>query len=248
MTTNDSSSKNSPKGNRSSRNTSPKTSAAEAELLRATKAEAAKTGLWTRDDGVVSCWWPGADGEYQRYHDEEWGQPVIDDVRLFEKLCLEGFQAGLSWLTILRKRDNFRDAFAGFDPTEVARFDASSVEKLVTNEGIIRHRGKIEAAINNAGRALELIDEQGSLAHFVWSFEPSSTDRPKRLDFEAVSQLTTSPASTALSKDLKKRGWKFVGPTTMYAFLQSMGVVNDHVEGCHCRPTVEVARKALARP
>ncbi|MBM3683262.1 MAG: DNA-3-methyladenine glycosylase I [Actinobacteria bacterium] len=194
------------------------------------------------------CWWCGDDPTYVAYHDEEWGRPVVDDRRLFEKLCLEGFQAGLSWLTILRKRPAFRAAFADFDPNVVARFGVRDVERLLGDAGIVRHRGKIEATVTNAGRALELIEEVGSLAAYVWSFEPAPSGRPPRLDRSTLAGLGTSPASVALSADLRRRGWRFVGPTTVYAFLQSMGVVNDHVEGCPSRPVVEAMRDALHRP
>lgn len=194
------------------------------------------------------CWWCGDDPPYVAYHDDEWGRPVVDDRRLFEKLCLEGFQSGLSWLTILRKRPEFRAAFADFDPEVVARFGPADVDRLLANAGIVRHRGKIEAAIGNAGRALDLIAEVGSLAAYVWSFEPAAGARPDRLDRATVAGLATSPASIALSKDLRRRGWRYVGPTTAYAFLQSMGVVNDHVEGCPTRAVVEAERVALERP
>lgn len=205
-------------------------------------------GLLRRADGVVSCWWPGADPGYQHYHDHEWGRPVGEDRRLFEKLCLEGFQAGLSWLTILRKRENFRRAFAGFDPAKVAAFGPADVERLLGDAGIVRHRGKIEAAIGNAGRALELIDEAGSIAAFLWQFEPGPADRPTLCDHAAVRALTATPASTAMSKALRARGWRFVGPTTMYALMQAMGMVNDHVEGCAVRGEVERDRAVFVRP
>jgi DNA-3-methyladenine glycosylase I len=205
-------------------------------------------GLIEHDDGTLSCWWAGSDGDYRRYHDTEWGRPVTDDHRLFEKLCLEGFQAGLSWLTILRKRENFRRAFAGFDPAVVAGFGEAEVQALLGDPGIIRHRGKIEATINNAGRALELIEEVGSLAAHVWGFEPGAADRPAVVDHAALSALPHTPASHALSKDLKRRGWRFVGPTTVYAFMQAMGLVNDHLEGCAVREEVEAERAALRRP
>ena len=199
-------------------------------------------------DGTIRCWWPGDDPEYVRYHDEEWGRPVTDDVRLFEKLCLEGFQAGLSWLTILRKRDAFRAAFAGFDPARVASFDDGDVERLLGDAGIVRHRGKIESTINNAARALELIAEQGSLAAYVWSWEPGDP----REDHPPPGSDAPLPASTAtsvaLSKDLKRRGWSFVGPTTAYAFMQAMGLVNDHVEGCAWRPICDRERAMITRP
>lgn len=198
--------------------------------------------------GVTRCWWCGDDPLYQQYHDQEWGRPLVDDPRLFEKVCLEGFQSGLSWLTILRKRENFRRAFREFDPEKVARFNRRSVERLVADAGIVRHRGKIESAINNARRYLELREETGSLARYVWSFEPTPAERPRRIDSEAVLQLTESEASRALSRDLKERGWTYVGPTTLYAFLQSSGVVNDHLEGCFARKEVEAARRRFSRP
>jgi len=182
---------------------------------------------------------------YRRYHDTEWGVPVTDDRRLFEKICLEGFQSGLSWLTILRKRENFREAFTGFDFERVARFTARDVNRLVRNEGIIRHRGKIESTINNARRAVELRDECGSLAAYFWRWQPDPATRPKRMTKDALMLMATTPASTALSKDLKKRGWTFVGPTTVYAFMQAMGLVNDHLDGCFRRPEVESAREVL---
>lgn len=192
------------------------------------------------------CVWPGADTDYLRYHDEEWGHPVVDDRRLFEKICLEGFQSGLSWITILRKRENFRAAFAGFEIAKVAAFDADDTERLVADAGIIRHRGKIVSTINNARRALDLQAEFGSLAAYFWQFEPPSSERPASITSSTIPAQT--PASTALSKDLKKRGWTFVGPTTCYAFMQAMGMVNDHVDGCFCRPLIDEKRSALARP
>ncbi len=203
-------------------------------------------GLLKGQDGVTRCWWAGSTPEYLAYHDSEWGFPVADDVRLFEKLSLEGFQAGLSWLTILRKRDAFRAAFAGFDLVSVAGFDERDVERLLADAGTVRHRGKIEAVINNAQRALELVQEQGSLAHYIWSFEP--TPRRGRLDRAGLAQLATTPESAALAKDLKRRGWRFVGPTTVYAFMQSMGLVNDHLDGCETRAAVDAARRAFERP
>ena len=193
------------------------------------------------------CWWCGTDPLYVRYHDEEWGAPVSDDRRLFEKICLEGFQSGLSWLTILRKRDNFRAAFADFDFERVARFTARDVARLLEDDGIVRHRGKIESTINNAKRALELRAEQGSLASYFWGWEPDAASRPKRITRAALMQMATSPASVALSKDLKKRGWMFVGPTTVYAFMQAMGLVNDHVETCERRAAVEKLRTLSRR-
>ena len=194
------------------------------------------------------CWWPGEDELYIRYHDEEWGRPVTDDRRLFEKICLEGFQSGLSWITILRKRDNFRRAFKNFEPAAVARFGARDVQRLLKDAGIIRHRGKIESTINNAKRALEIVDEQGSLAAYFWSWEPQASKRPKKISRDALKTMSITEQSTALSKDLKKRGWTFVGPTTCYAFMQAMGLVNDHIDDCHVRAEIERARKRFPRP
>ena len=181
------------------------------------------------------CWWPGDDPLYVRYHDEEWGRPVHDDRRLFEKVCLEGFQAGLSWITVLRKRENFRRAFHGFDPARVARMTRRDVGRLLTDAGIIRHRGKIESTINNASRALELQNEFGSLDAYFWKWQPDAASRPRRITREVLLTMTTSPTAIALSKDLRKRGWTFVGPTTIYAFMQAMGLVNDHVADCAFR-------------
>ena len=194
------------------------------------------------------CWWPGEDELYIRYHDEEWGRPVTDDRRLFEKICLEGFQSGLSWITILRKRDNFRKAFRNFDPATLARFGARDVQRLLKDAGIVRHRGKIESAINNAKRALELIEEQGSLAAYFWSWEPPPASRPKKLSHATLKTMSITAQSTALSKDLKKRGWTFVGPTTCYAFMQAMGLVNDHIDDCYVRAEIERARRRFSRP
>ena len=194
------------------------------------------------------CSWPGTDDLYIRYHDEEWGRPVDDDRRLFEKICLEGFQSGLSWITILRKRDNFRRAFNDFDPQAVARFTGRDVQRLLKDAGIIRHRGKIESTINNAKRALELIDEQGSLAAYFWSWEPVPSSRPRKLTRAHLIKMSTTPQSVALSKDLKRRGWTFVGPTTCYAFMQAMGLVNDHVDSCDVRAQIEAARSRFTRP
>jgi DNA-3-methyladenine glycosylase I len=191
--------------------------------------------------GTPRCWWCGDDDQYTAYHDTEWGQPEGNDARLFEKLCLEGFQAGLSWITILRKRENFRRAFCKFDTQAVASMTESDVQRLLADAGIVRHRGKIEATINNAQRAIELIDEAGSLASFVWKFEPSQRTSDE-------SYPSTSPESTALSKELKRRGWRFVGPTTVYSFMQAMGIVNDHVPGCARYDVVEAARRQFARP
>ena len=205
-------------------------------------------GLVRHADGVTRCWWPGEDPLYLRYHDREWGSPVTNDRRLFEKICLEGFQAGLSWLTILRKRQNFRDVFADFDIDRVARFGARDVTRLLKDEGIVRHRGKIESTINNAKRAAALRGEFGSLASYFWRWEPEPRSRPRRLTRDVLMQLARTPESAALSKDLKRRGWTFVGPTTVYAFMQAMGLVNDHLDGCASRIPVEDARTALRRP
>ena len=181
---------------------------------------------------VSRCWWCGTDPLYVDYHDREWGKPVKDDRRLFEKVCLEGFQPGLSWLTILRKRENFRRAFASFDIDRVARFTARDVTRLLADEGIIRHRGKIESTINNAKRAIDLGDECGSLSKYFWRWKPSPASRPDRITRETLVGMATTPESVALSADLRRRGWTFVGPTTIYAFMQAMGLVNDHVDDC----------------
>ncbi|MEE8155981.1 MAG: DNA-3-methyladenine glycosylase I [Phycisphaerales bacterium] len=202
--------------------------------------------LLTDDQGVTRCWWCADDALYQHYHDTEWGFPVTDDTRLFEKLCLEGFQAGLSWLTILRKRENFRAAFGGFDIERVSRFNRRTVDRLLRDEGIIRHRGKIEAAINNAKRTIELVDEFGSLAAYVWQYEPQARSQPRRVTSNSIP--STSPESVAMSKDLKRRGWSFIGPTTIYAFMQAMGLVDDHLSGCRTREEVEAVRGSFTRP
>ena len=194
------------------------------------------------------CPWPGEDPLYVRYHDEEWGRPVTDDTRLFEKICLEGFQAGLSWITILRKREDFRKAFNGFEPNAVSRFTAKDVQRLLKDDGIVRHRGKIDSTINNARQALALIDKKGSLASYFWSWEPPAADRPRTVTRETLMKMTTTPQSIAMSKDLKKRGWSFVGPTTSYAFMQAMGLVNDHIHDCGVRAEIEKARSRLKRP
>ena len=200
-------------------------------------------GLVRHPDGLSRCWWAGSDPLYLRYHDEEWGRPITDDSRLFEKICLEGFQAGLSWLTILRKRDAFRQSFVGFDIDRVARFGPRDVDRLLADSDIVRHRGKIESAINNARRAKALVDEYGSLAAYVWQWEPVPEARPRRVIRAAL--VGTTPESTALSKDLRTRGWTFVGPTTMYAFMQAMGLVNDHVDECYVRASVQkLARRS----
>lgn len=185
---------------------------------------------------------------YRRYHDLEWGRPVAEDRRLFEKLCLEGFQAGLSWLTILRKRESFRSAFKDFDVEAVARFGPSSVERLLADTGIVRNRAKIEATINNARRCTELVDEFGTLATYVWRFEPDARSRPAVLDQATLLQISWSPESKAMSKDLRRRGWSFVGPTTVYAFMEAMGLVDDHLDQCDVRAAVERERRAFQRP
>jgi DNA-3-methyladenine glycosylase I len=200
------------------------------------------TTTFTGPDGKLRCSWCGAAPEFLDYHDKEWGFPVDDDQRLFEKLCLEGFQSGLSWRTILAKRENFRAAFHNFHIDKVARFTERDVKRLLQDEGIVRHRGKIEAVINNAKRAQELIKQEGSLAAFFWSYEPKSDKLPE------PQTVSTSDESIALSKALKKMGWKFVGPTTVYAFFQAMGLVNDHVHDCVVRSKVENARKKSRRP
>jgi DNA-3-methyladenine glycosylase I len=205
-------------------------------------------GLARGEDGVARCFWAGSDPLYTRYHDEEWGFPVADDRRLFEKICLEGFQAGLSWLTILRKRESFRRAFRGFDFDTIARFGARDVARLLKDAGIVRHRGKIESTINNARRARELAGEKGSLASFFWSFEPAPAERPRRISRPVLARMAKTPASLALSRDLKRRGWTFVGPTTAYAFMQAMGLVNDHIQGCAIRERAEGARARFRRP
>jgi len=200
-------------------------------------------GVTVGGDGVARCSWATTASDYCAYHDREWGRPEADDVRLFEKLCLEGFQSGLSWLTILRKREAFRRAFAEFDFHRVARFGDRDVARLLADAGIIRHRGKIEAAINNARRAVELVADEGSLAGYVWRYEPVG-----RGEANARARLTTSAESTALARDLKRRGWRFVGPTTIYAFMQAMGLVDDHLPGCAARPEVEGERARFVRP
>jgi DNA-3-methyladenine glycosylase I len=203
-------------------------------------------GIVRGEDGVRRCWWAASPPEYRGYHDREWGFPVGEDVRLFEKLSLEGFQAGLSWLTILRKRESFRRAFAGFDYERIAGFGERDVERLLADASIVRHRGKIEAVINNARRAIELVAQEGSLAAYAWSSEPAR--RAGRVDRAALAELSQTPESRALARDLKRRGWRFVGPTTVYAFMQAMGLVNDHLEGCDARAEVERARAQFVRP
>jgi DNA-3-methyladenine glycosylase I len=206
------------------------------------------TGLAPGPDRKLRCVWGASSPEYVAYHDGEWGLPTADDVRLFEKICLEGFQSGLSWLTILRKREAFRRAFAWFDFERVARFGPRDVTRLLGDAGIVRHRGKIESTIHNARLACELRDEVGSLAAHVWSFEPEPRSRPKRLTWAALRTMGQTPESVALSKDLRRRGWTFVGPTTLYAFMQAVGIVNDHLDGCAFRARAERARRAFERP
>ncbi|HEY4068320.1 MAG TPA: DNA-3-methyladenine glycosylase I [Burkholderiaceae bacterium] len=201
-------------------------------------------GLFEGDDGLMRCAWCAATPGYQHYHDNEWGFPVTDDRRLFEKLCLEGFQAGLSWLTILNKREAFRAGFANFDAERVARFGEKDIARLLADAGIVRHRGKIESTINNAKRVLELRAEFGSLSAYAQQYKAVAAGRPKRMTLVALKAMSTSPESVAMSKDLKKRGWSFVGPTTVYAFMQAMGLVNDHLDGCHVRAGIEAPASA----
>ena len=205
-------------------------------------------GLVEDNEGVCRCWWCGDKADYVAYHDLEWGVPVSDDRRLFEKICLEGFQSGLSWLTILRKRENFRAAFEGFEFERIAGYGDEDVERLLQNAGIVRHRKKIESAINNAGRAGELVNEFGSLAAYFWQYEPDEAARPERMDYKTAMSLAKTPESMSMSKDLKRRGWSWMGPTTAYAFMQSMGMVNDHLEGCEWRSRVERLREQFRRP
>ncbi len=192
-------------------------------------------------DKKPRCNWSAAAPEFLSYHDAEWGYPVDDDIRLFEKICLEGFQSGLSWRTILAKRENFRAAFRGFDFDQMAHFTQPDVNRLLRDAGIVRHRGKIEAVINNARRAQEMVEKEGSLAAFFWSYEPDPKNLPK------PQTVSTSAESVTISKELKRRGWKFIGPTTVYAFMQAMGLINDHVEGCVIREKVARARKRFRR-
>ena len=205
-------------------------------------------GLLTDTFEITRCAWCGEDTEYQRYHDTEWGVPIVNDQILFQKICLEGFQAGLSWLTVLRKRDNFIKTFDNFDFKKVSQYGDKDISRCLVNSGIIRHRGKIESTINNAKKAIELVNEFGSLASFFWRFEPGMKDRPEKLTYAVASQITMSTESIALSKALKKRGWTFVGPTICYSFMQAMGIVNDHVLGCSRRDDIETLRDVLIRP
>lgn len=192
------------------------------------------------EDNRPRCWWGASTPDYTAYHDNEWGFGVTANDRLFEKICLEGFQSGLSWLTILRKRDNFREAFSGFDPHLVAEFGEPEVAELLDNAGIVRHQGKIRSTINNAARALETIEEHGSLAAYFYQWYEPDWPAPREMH-------ATTPGSTALAKDLKRRGWSFVGPTTVFAFMQAMGLVNDHLEGCWVREDAELRRTAAAK-
>lgn len=208
-----------------------------------------ESGLLQDAAGTPRCAWAGASEDYVRYHDTEWGRPSGDDTRLFEKLCLEGFQAGLSWITILRKRERFRWCFDGFEIERVARFDEARIEAILADPGVVRHRGKIASAVNNARRALALRDKTGaSLAAFLWRFEPPESERPERMTPEWARANPQVPASVRLSKALRAEGFSFVGPTTAYAFMQSMGFVNDHMEGCCIRGECERARRNFVRP
>ena len=205
-------------------------------------------GLFIDAPGVARCTWCQATPVYRTYHDTEWGFPVSDDRRLFEKICLEGFQSGLSWLTILNKREAFRRGFANFNMDRMAQFGDDDITRLLQDAGIVRHRGKIVSAIQNARRAITLRDECGSLAAYFWRWEPNFATRPACVTHEALRTMTTSPESVALSKDLKNRGWSFVGPTTLYAFMQAMGLVNDHHDGCATREAALAARAAFTPP
>jgi DNA-3-methyladenine glycosylase I len=206
---------------------------------------ATRAGIIVGPDGVARCWWSDSD-DLRRYHDQEWGRPVADDRKLFEKLILEGFMSGLSWLTILRKRENFRAAFRNFEPAAVALFGARDAARLMADEGIVRNRAKIDATINNARRYAELVKEFGSFAAYFWSYEPKP--RRRLLDQAELMQVKFSPEALAMSKDLRKRGWGFVGPTTVYSFMQAMGLVNDHLRGCAAGIEVERLRREFVRP
>ena len=203
--------------------------------------------LQPTDDGRQRCWWPGDDTQYQQYHDTEWGRPLVESRALFEKICLEGFQSGLSWLTILRKRENFRSAFQSFDHAVIAQFGEDNISELMSNAGIVRHRGKIEAVINNARCLLEMEEQGISLNDFLWSFAPRVPFGRTGISGDEYPIASQSPEATQLSKDLKRRGWKFVGPTTMYSMMQSVGMVNDHVEGCCVRDECEQQRVLTLR-
>ena len=203
-------------------------------------------GIELGPDGRPRCWWGAGDPLYRAYHDEEWGRPVADDRRLFEKLCLEGFMAGLSWLTILRKRENFRRAFANFEPDAVARFTPARQERLMADAGIVRNRAKIAAVVNNARRYREVVKERGTFAAYVWSFAPPP--RRRLINLDSLTQVKFSPEADALSKDLRRRGWNFVGPTTVYSFMQAMGLVNDHIEGCFVGAEAASLRARFTHP
>jgi len=205
-------------------------------------------GLAIGSDGRLRCWWAVGDPLYERYHDAEWGRPVADDRRLFEKLCLEGFMAGLSWLTILHKRENFRRVFHGFDPAAIAPFGPDDVQRLMDDAGIVRNRAKIEATITNARRYPELVAEFGSLAAYLWRHEPAPEARPAVMDHATLTAITASAEAKTVSKDLRRRGWAFVGPTTVYSAMEAMGLVDDHLDGCFARAEVERDRAAFTRP
>ena len=205
-------------------------------------------GLEVGEDGLARCWWSAGDPLLLTYHDREWGRPVADDRRLFEKICLEGFQSGLSWLTILRKRSNFRSAFRDFDPETIAGFDDADIDRLMSDTGIVRNRAKIEATVNNAGRYPAVVAAFGSFAAYLWRYEPDPAGRPAVMDHPTLMATSVSAESIAMSKDLRKRGWAFVGPTTAYAAMEAIGLVNDHLGGCHVRDAVEEVRARFLRP
>ena len=205
-------------------------------------------GVVRGDDGKLRCKQPNDSVEYRQYHDCEWGVPVDNDIRLYEKICLEGFQSGLSWFTILKKRENFRAAFDDFDFEKVAKYTDKDIKRLIANEGIIRNRQKIESTINNAQRACELLEEYDSLAAYFWQYEPKPESRPSKIDLDTFTKLTQTPESEALSKDLKQRGWTYVGAITAYAFMQALGMVNDHIEGCEFRNRITQLRQDFVRP
>ncbi|WP_336288052.1 DNA-3-methyladenine glycosylase I [Bartonella sp. CB60] len=192
-------------------------------------------GLLMGADGKVRCSWAGTDPLYCAYHDDEWGKPVFDDYRLFEKICLEGFQAGLSWLTILKKISHFRQAFDSFNFEKIACYDEEKIKTLMLDKNIIRHQGKIRSVVNNAFKAQKIVAEWGSLSHYFWSFQPPQFERYEKVNFQILRDNPITPTSIRLAADLKKRGWTFVGPTICYAFMQAIGIVNDHLEGCFCR-------------
>ena len=212
------------------------------------ESEPLPAGIILGDDGQPRCFWVGAAPGFAAYHDTEWGFPVTDEHKLFEKVCLEGFQSGLSWRTILNKRPAFREVFLDFDFERVARFGQADVERLLTDARIVRHRGKIEATINNARRACEAVEAHGSLGALLWRYEPAPQDRPDPLTHDALMKMSKTPVSTQLAKDLKKLGWRFFGPTTAYAFMQAMGLVNDHLQGCSVRDECEAERERFERP